>query len=121
MSKETQLINQEFAKFLGYTLITPDMRKNPEIWTVSYWEKPLIHEVLCSEHNLPFHTNYDSLYKVVTHINSLGYIVETKGNSCRIKFGSNKDWTEGPNPLNAIFLECWLFVKWYNRKNEIHN
>ena len=121
MSKETQLINQEFAKFLDYTLITPAMRKNPEDWHLTYWEKPLTHEVLCSENKLNFHTSYDSLYKVVTKINSLGYTVETKGNSCRIKFGSNKDWTECTAPLNAIFLECWSFLKWYNNNQQLKN
>ena len=116
MSKETLKINQEFAKFLGYELVTPAMRQIPERWTKSYWEKPLTHIVLCSENNFKFHYSYDAMYEVVNKINSLGYIVETGGNSCRIKFNSNRSWTEGTSPLNAIFLECWSFVKWYNKQ-----
>ena len=113
-TNEVNNINHLFAEFLGYSLITPAMRKNPENWTESYYEKPITHEVLGVEGKLKFHKSMQYLDKIRIKINSLGYIVETNGEMCRIKYNNHITWTDGGNLVSSMYLEFYGFIKWYN-------
>lgn len=113
-TNEVNNINHLFAEFLGYSLITPAMRNNPENWKESYYEKPLTHEVLGVEGKLKFHKSMQYLDKIRKKIHSLGYIVETNGEMCRIKYDNHITWTDGGNLVNSMYLEFYGFIKWYN-------
>ena len=78
--KEIIEYNKRCAEFLGYELITPQMRKNPEKWKdYSYWEhkdKANVHsseKVLGSEKSLSFHSDWNWIMKVVNEILKQGY------------------------------------------------
>lgn len=119
-SIEVNTINHQFAEFLGYSLITPAMRKHPENWVISYYEKPLTHEVLGTENNLKFHKSMRDLEKMRKKIQSLGFIVETNGEMCRIKYDKHISWTDAGDLVNSMYLEFYGFLKWYNQ-NKIDN
>lgn len=74
--------NNRCAKFLGYELITPAMRKYPEKWKHSYWEinnKNNVHTskyVLCMDGYLSFHSNWNNIMEMVEAIEKLGFRFE---------------------------------------------
>ena len=138
-NEEIEVGNRLIAEFMGYKLVTPDMRSNPSEWKLSYWENPEFKGsskgVLCSEKGLSYHCSWNWLMKVVEKIESLkdthhGYFgVHISSNSCSIQ-GTNlwmalKDSSYGyvymsdPNAIFSTKLEStWYnvvkFIKWYN-------
>lgn len=65
--------NELIARFLGYELITPAMRRNPEQWTASYWQKdhPRKQTVLCREGLLRYNAAWSWLMPVVKQCNEI--------------------------------------------------
>lgn len=115
-SVEINNINKTFAEFLGYKLITPEMRKDPKNWTESYYEKPLIREVLGKENCLTYHLKLKRLNEVGNKILKLGYSIKCVGSSCLIVYENNNIPTDTGNLLNSMYLEYYGFVKWYTNK-----
>ena len=113
-STEINNINKVFAEFLDYKLITPEMRKNPEKWTKSYYEKPLIRKVLGEENSLRFHLSLKYLNMISDKILKLGFSIKCEDSSCLILYGNNKEPTDTGNLFTSMYLEYYGFVKWYN-------
>ena len=71
--------NKLIAEFMGYKLITPEMRRNPEDWYINgkpscYWENHLLRgskKVLCSENSLRYHSSWDWLMPVIDKIHDI--------------------------------------------------
>lgn len=62
--------NRIIARYMGYDLITPEMRKNPKNWVNSFWEKKDGDKnvVLGRDTYLRYHTDWNWLMKVVEKI-----------------------------------------------------
>ena len=66
--------NALIAQFEGYKLVTPSMRRQPEKWDHSYWEKKRPdngRQVISTEHTLPYLASYEALMRVVELIEEL--------------------------------------------------
>ena len=90
--------NELCAKVLGYELITPDMRKNPQNWKHSYWESKDegFQKVLSVEGSLSFHQDWNLLMKVVDKIESLGFDIAMQSDFCIInKFNKGNFFGDG--------------------------
>lgn len=140
MEEEIIIYNRLIAEFMGYSLVTPLMRKNPEIWTCSYWENTKLNKnskrVLCAEKHLKYHSSWDWLmpvrkkiiemfetehtlprFEITSHYVQL-YLDNFKCSAgCylesleKIKFSSE---------LEALWYVIVEFIKWYNKNtNEI--
>jgi len=119
--------NKMIAEFMGYKLITPKMRRNPESWKYSYWENPdapTPHKVLGSEDSLDYDSSYNSLMRVVDKIESMGNCIQTKlskdmnGNYC---FGiiwyqhyDNAERRYCPSRIESIYSTVIDFIQFYN-------
>jgi hypothetical protein len=119
--------NEQIALMLGYRLITPDMRRNPDKWNTSYWQKdyPEKQDVLCSEGYLPFHSDWGSLMKSVEFIEELNnYFVQIEEKSCYVydisKFDDSQTNAfiikDGETKREAVFIAVSDFAKLYNDK-----
>jgi hypothetical protein len=120
--------NPMIAEFMGYKLITPEMRRHPENWKYSYWENPddddVVRKVLGEEDSLDYDSSYNSLMRVVDKIESLGNCIQTKlskdmgGNySFGIIWYQNYDSGQRrdcPSRIEAIYSEVVDFIKHYN-------
>lgn len=110
--------NSLIAEFMGFRLITPEMRKRPEDWynngkPSSYWENHELkgsRRVLCGENGLMYHSSWDWLMPVVNKI-----------------FGLKKDYPIATSDLLETFIfedidVVWNrvvnFIKWYNSNAE---
>lgn len=120
--------NKKCAEFLGYELITPQMRKNPEQWKDnSYWEhknKANVHtskKVLGRDGYLSFHSDWDWIMEVVEAIEQLKFRVEITSISCCIyknsvlksSFHGIKDKS---SKKEAIVQAINQFLIWYNNE-----
>lgn len=71
--------NKRCAEFLGYKLITPDNRKNPERWSSSYWEHPSksntapLGRILGQDEYLEFHSDLNWIMEVADEIFAQGF------------------------------------------------
>ena len=117
--------NPMIAEFMGYKLITPEMRRHPEDWAHSYWENPEAEKkVLASEKGLRYDTSWDQLMPVVDKIESLGNCIQTKlskdmgGNYLfRIIWYQHYDSQEQrdyKSRLEAIYSAVIDFINFYN-------
>lgn len=108
------------AKFLGYELITPNMRKNPENWTRSYWQKnyPKKQIVLCEENNLCYDCDWNWIMKVLKEIRE---VINTKLNIH--DFEIVKEMKLNLNPydydIEQIVQAIDQFLTWYNKQTKI--
>lgn len=133
--QEIQERNEQIALMLGYRLITPDMRRNPDKWNMSYWQKdyPEKQDVLCSEKYLPFHSDWNWLMEVVEFINNLKiktqtfylsitrsnvWIYQYKNHTTKCPTFSNSVLDDGKfKPLKeTLFIAVSDFAKLYNNK-----
>ena len=130
--------NKLIAEFMGYKLITPSMRKNPEMWNISYWENPemkkISGKVLCSENNLRYHSSWDWLMPCIDKIEKS---YETKDTLPRFEINSHycsfsikykqgyKNWIVGcylespekiktNSKIEAAYMVIIEFIKYYN-------
>ena len=132
--------NKMCAEFMGYRLITPDMRKHPEKWISSYWENPEFNGsskgVLCSEYLLQYSTNWNWIMEVVEKIEQLGYrfnMSNFDGNYAEIRSGSYTDEkisdssdldkefiSKKEAAVQSIweFLTIWEFLNWYRENKD---
>jgi spore coat polysaccharide biosynthesis protein SpsF (cytidylyltransferase family) len=39
-NEKIETSNKLIAEFMGYMLVTPEMRRHPDEWKLSYWENP---------------------------------------------------------------------------------
>lgn len=69
--------NKRCAEFLGYELVTPSMRNNPDKWVNSYWElkhksrKNPSKNLIGRDGYLEFHSNWNWIMEVVESIEKL--------------------------------------------------
>jgi hypothetical protein len=125
---EQQIIEADntIKKFLGYTLITPAMRKNPNTWRESYWEnKDVVRPftpVLCTQHMLPFYNSWNNLINLVDHIETNvldgGVNVVIDGDNCHISYSNEYEiHCMGLNKKQAVLASIAAFINWYNTTN----
>lgn len=119
MTEEQFEGNRLIVEFMGYKLVTPEMRKNPLEWKYSYWENPEFKGsskgVLGSEKHLYYHSSWDWLIPVCHKIDNL----DTKG-LADDKYYRYVDFCDSMDeaitfyekePVYEIVVE---FIKWYN-------
>jgi hypothetical protein len=122
--------NKRCAEFLGYELITPQMRKRPEQWKDnSYWEhkdKANVHtskKVLGRDGYLEFHSDWNCIMEVVEAIEKLRYLVVIQSNFCQIQEIGTKENNFKPYIIASIYgnykKEAVVqainqFLIWYN-------
>lgn len=126
--------NRKCAEFMGYELITPEMRKNPEKWNTSYWEhkdKDNIHtalKVLGSHGYLSYHSDWNWIMKVVEKIESLENIYfQIEEKSCYVydisKFSYERMDSfiqqDANTKKEAVIRAIDQFIDWYNKQKEI--
>jgi hypothetical protein len=133
-TKEIHKRNAEIAKMLGYELITPDMRKNPERWYIdgkpsSYWQKdyPEKQDVLSEEKYNVFYTDWNYLIKALIYVTEIGWSWDINSNdifenekciSCTIcnleKPSTLKLKHISKYPKDAVFMTVSDFSKLFN-------
>lgn len=109
--------NRLIAGFMGYKLITPEMRRNPEKWYIkgkssSYWENQSLlggKKVLCSEHDLKYHSSWDWLMPVLHKC--FAY------DNLRMKQEINLAMF-GYNNIEAVWLVVIKFIEWFNKEKK---
>ena len=113
-TNEVNNINHLFAEFLGYSLITPAMRKHPENWTESYYEKPITHEVLGVEGKLKFHKSIQYLDKIRKKIPDIEF-------TCDIITGfpgeRDEDFEEGAEFIESLKFSNVHIFQYSDREN----
>jgi tRNA G46 methylase TrmB len=119
--------NKRCAEFLGYELITPQMRKRPEQWNDnSYWEhkdKANVHtskKVLGRDGYLEFHSDWNWIMNVVETIEKLGYEIDIFSNCVEICDTPDENYiTEavGKTKKEAVVQAIYEFLKFYNLNN----
>lgn len=129
--QEIQERNKQIATMLGYKLITPDMRKDPNKWNMSYWQKnyPEKQDVLCSEKYLSFHSDWNWLMEAVEFIEKLGkysFAIDShplSGHTVLIHNATSYGITSlvipdvtMPDKKEAVFIAVSDFAKLYNNK-----
>lgn len=101
--------NKLCAEFMGYKLVTPEMRKHPEEWISSYWENPDFNGsskgVLCSENGLQYNTNWNWIMEVVENIKNLNIKSKEYDHLTHLFITSSK---------KRIVQAIWEFLNWYN-------
>jgi hypothetical protein len=123
--------NKLCAEFMGYKLITPEMRKHPAEWISSYWENPEFNGsskgVLCSENGLQYNTNWNWIMEVVDTIPQKvqGINVSIHPNSClitdtgvrgQLSLDASKNIVrvlDAKNNKEAVVQAIWEFLNWY--------
>ena len=114
------------AEFMGYKLITPEMRRDPSTWKYSYWENhndDAQIKVLCGEDSLSYHYSYNDLMKAVDKIENLDSIIQTsirKDTSGEHTFGiiwyghyiPKEKWY--PTKFEAVYYGVIDFIHYYN-------
>jgi hypothetical protein len=126
--EEIENSNKLIAEFMGYTLITPEMRKYPEDWKCSYWENPEFKgsskEVLCSEKGLSYDCSWNWLMSVVEKIRNVEIcsnfninvgcdsLIETEYPHIEFEQYCNSKIST----LEAVYITVVNFIKWYNEK-----
>jgi hypothetical protein len=123
--------NKLCAEFMGYKLVTPEMRKHPEEWISSYWENPDFNGsskgVLCSENGLQYNTNWNWIMEVVDTIPQKvqGINVSIHPNSClitdtgvrgQLSLNASKNIVkvlDAPTRKEAVIQAIWEFLNWY--------
>jgi hypothetical protein len=70
--------------------------------------------------NLKFHSDWNWLMEVVEKIESLGVVVEIRESVCYISpFPNNYVSELEETKIQATYIACVRFVKWYNEQNKI--
>jgi ribosomal protein S18 acetylase RimI-like enzyme len=112
--------NELIAEFMGYKLITPEMRRNPEGWSRGYWQKdyPEKQDVLCAEgHGMHYHDSWSWLMPVVEKIESLGFnfwIGKYASSVTKEGSGDPSFTVKGNSKLKVVYDAVTEFIKWYN-------
>ena len=118
--------NKLIAEFMGYNLIIPSMRRYPNNWKTSYWErnydieKHTTDHVLCEENGLKYHFSWAWLMPVVEKIeDDCKAHVCIYNKSCWIElYGAHNDPCKFERTNNGFILNVYLsvveFIKWNN-------
>ena len=126
--------NRLIAGFMGYSLITPEMRNNPEKWYIKgkpscYWENHSLKsskKVLCSEFDLQYHSNWSWLMPVVERIEEGDFWVNIKKNHVTVAW-DNKNTLDSKmihsefgdySKIERVYMCVISFIKWYNNKKQ---
>ncbi len=114
MNKQKDIKTSNFiiAKFMGYQLITPSMRSNPEFWRYSYWEHETDSEKYppVIEDGLKYHLSWDWLIPVIDKIYSSDDYVEYKKSLNQFSDGIfiNTKY------IDSTYNQVVDYLKWYN-------
>lgn len=132
--------NKRCAEFLGYELITPQMRKSPEKWNNSYWEHKdkanvdASKKVLGSEKSLSFNSDWNRIMEVLKQITKCGYnweLIDFNGTVREEKFmkcsifnlqldkPNHKFIFESSDAKEAVVQAIDSFLKFYNKNLEM--
>jgi hypothetical protein len=120
--------NKRCAEFLGYELITPQMRKRPEEWKDnSYWEhkdKANVHtskKVLGRDGYLAFHSDWNLIMEVVEAIEKLNYQVDIQNNHCLIQRSDSFDGIRvyAETKKEAVVQAINQFLIWYEQNKTL--
>ena len=107
------------VKFMGYELITPEMRRTPGEWYTkdgiahSYWENHNLKasgRVLCSENGLSYGSSWNWLMPVIAKIYEMEEYEDYK-----VEFS---DIFINPCDIISTFNDVVKFIKWYNNQNK---
>ena len=119
--------NALIAKFLGWKLITPEMRKRPETWTMGYWEREEIETweedgvqysepmmgTLCAEHKLKYHKSWDWLmpvfHKITKQIYDVPPVTSKEGMYATKLYTMHLN-----NSIESVWLSVLDYIIWYN-------
>jgi hypothetical protein len=110
--------NKLCAEFMGYKLVTPEMRKHPEEWISSYWENPDFNGsskgVLCSENGLQYNTNWNWIMEVVEKINSVDVYKNNPSETTLAIIREEIRAFLGMSNKEAVVHSIWEFLNLYN-------
>ena len=124
--------NALIAKFLGWKLITPEMRRRPETWTLGYWEReelemweedgvqhsePMM-RTLCAEHKLKYHNSWDWLMPVFHKITKMIYN-DSPSNITNEQLYAYKLYSMHlNNSIESVWLSVLDYIIWYNEQQK---
>lgn len=142
---EIEEYNRLCAEYLGYKLVTPADRKNPEKWNSSYWEmfdeEGKSQNVLGCDKYLSFHSDWNSIEDVLNKIESSKFIVKiTTSPTLTEKWISHSiqisehttealfnnqyivdcksDYTNGESKKDTVVRGIYKFLLW-NKENKL--
>ena len=107
--------NKLIAEFLGETKQPFEFSQFGYINSLGEWKDTFF------DNQLKFHSDWNWLMEVVEKIESLGYRVEIAKHICRI-YLSNKETiiiSENTPKIEAVYIACVEFIKWYNNQNKV--
>jgi hypothetical protein len=124
--------NAIIAKFLGWKLITPEMRNRPETWTMGYWEREEIEtweedgvkhsdtfmKTLCSEYKLKYHKSWDWLMPVFHKITKMIYDDSPSNISNEQLYAYKLYSMHLNNSIEAVWLSVLDYIIWYNEQQK---
>ena len=112
--KEVLEGNKLIAEFMGYKLITPEMRKRPSTWKYSYWEyKPYdVKFPPIEENNLKYHKSWEWLIPTLTKI---GILFDDNPKIRNVKIINFLDWDLTELLIEEVYQTIVNFIKWYNK------
>ena len=120
--KQCKGIRSESGKYFDYWAKENfSCIEEQEIQIESEWGYGLAEQVLLFAEQLKFHKDWNWLMEVVEKIESLGYRIEIVKHICRI-YLSNKETiiiSENTPKIEAVYIACVEFIKWYNNKNKV--
>lgn len=129
--KEFRENNKLIANFMGFDYIpwNDSEKRNSIITDIThgYWcvKGSRFHSVKMGniKYDLTYHKDFNEIFKVISKIESLGFIVNIDGNFCNI-YGPGKDRIpvfnelgEGNSKLEIFNNVIIKFINWYNGKN----
>lgn len=113
--------NVLIAKFMGWELITPEMRKQPDTWKESYWEQTYDYEgstgrsVLCSERHLKYYYSWDHLmpvfHKITKQIYDQPPVTSKEGMYATKLYTMHLN-----NSIESVWLAVLDYIIWYNEE-----
>jgi len=112
--------NRIIAEWMGYKLITPEMRKTPSAWKYSYWENPELKGsskgVLCSEKYLSYHSSWNWLMSCFNKLKEYQCSYKISEEYCEIKSWVGRFHVEYvcDNTIDAAYNCMINFIQWYN-------
>lgn len=119
--KEKEIIegNKLIAEFMGYKLITPEMRKEPETWTHSYWQKdyPQRQDVLCEEKYLNYNASWDWIIPICIKCREIAK--EYEDYSIEASTYNNIKFHLLTLNLENVWYKVIEFIKVYNQNKKV--
>lgn len=108
--------NKIIAEFLGYVNTTPTDKD----FNIYEGENKVLPNLIETNFEKRFHTDWNWLMSVVEEIERLGFEVQIYKSTCMIyKVGNNLSiGKDAETKIEAVYNACVEFIKWYNEQNK---